>query len=119
MKMKLPFKYNPKSWFLKGKEKEVAEAKNDLEGVALEKKLADIDGKPYVTVLNTHFDPNNPKQGYFELDWNQSFIEMLGKNGYSGITDDETVNKWFDDLCKGIVLETMDPDVFDELKASE
>ena len=41
---------------------------------------------------------------------------MLGKNGYSGITDDETVNKWFDDLCKGIVLETMDPDVFDELK---
>ena len=102
MKMKLPFKYNPKSWFLKGKEKDIAEAKNDLEGVALEKKLADIDGKPYVTVLNTHFDPNNPKQGYFELDWNQSFIDMLGKNGYSGITDDETVNKWFDDLCKGI-----------------
>ena len=62
MKMKLPFKYNPKSWFLKGKEKEIAQAKNDLEGVALEKKLADIDGKPYVTVLNTHFDPNNPRK---------------------------------------------------------
>ncbi len=118
-KIKIPFKYNPKSWFLKGKEKEVAEAKNDLEGIELEKKLADIDGKPYVTVLNTHFDPNNPKQGYFELDWNQSFIEMLAKNGYSGITDDETVNKWFDDLCKGIALETMDSDVLDELKAQK
>ena len=42
-KIKIPFKYNPKSWFLKGKEKEVAEAKNDLEGIELEKKLADID----------------------------------------------------------------------------
>ena len=118
-KIKIPFKYNPKSWFLKGKEKEIAQAKNDLEGVALEKKLADINGKPFVTVLNTHFDPNNPKQGYFELDWNQSFIGMLNKNGYSGITEDETVNKWFDDLCKGIVLETMDSDVFDELKAQK
>ena len=44
---------------------------------------------------------------------------MLAKNGYSGITDDETVNKWFDDLCKGIALETMDSDVLDELKAQK
>jgi hypothetical protein len=44
---------------------------------------------------------------------------MLSKNGYTGITDDEIVNKWFDDLCKGIVLETMDQDVFDELKAQQ
>ena len=44
---------------------------------------------------------------------------MLSKNGYTGVTDDEIVNKWFDDLCKGIVLETMDQDVFDELKAQQ
>ena len=44
---------------------------------------------------------------------------MLTSNGYSGVTDDETVNKWFDDLCKGIVLETMDPDVFNELKLQQ
>ena len=44
---------------------------------------------------------------------------MLNKNGYSGITEDETVNKWFDDLCKGIVLETMDTDVLDELKSQK
>ena len=116
---KLPFKYNPTSWFLKGKEKEVAQANYELKGIALDKKIADINEKPFVTVLKTHFDPNNPKQGYFELDWNQTFIEMLNKNGYSGITEDETVNKWFDDLCKGIVLETMDSDVFEELKAQK
>tara|TARA_Y100000590_G_scaffold237348_1_gene267161 strand:+ start:1708 stop:2127 length:420 start_codon:yes stop_codon:yes gene_type:complete len=118
-KIKIPFKYNPTSWFLKGKEKEIAQAKYELKGTALDKKLADIDEKPFVTVLNTHFDPNNPKQGYFELDWNDSFITMLNKNGYSGITEDETVNKWFDDLCKGIVLETMDTDVLDELKSQK
>ena len=70
-------------------------------------------------MLNTNFDPDNPKKGYFELDWNQSFIDMLSKAGYSGVSDDEIVNKWFDDLCKGIVLETMDQDVFDELKAQQ
>ena len=117
MKTKLPFKYNPTGWFLKGKDKEIAKAKYELDGKELDKKLADIEDKPWVTVLKTHFDPSNPKKGYFELDWNSSFIDMLTTNGYSGVTDDETVNKWFDDLCKGIVLETMDPDVLEELKA--
>ena len=117
MKTKLPFKYNPTGWFLKGKDKEIAKAKYELDGKELDKKLADIEDKPWVTVLDTHFDPKNPKKGYFELDWNESFITMLTSNGYSGVTDDETVNKWFDDLCKGIVLETMDPDVLEELKA--
>ena len=119
MKIKLPFKYTPVGWFLKGKDKEVAKAKYELDGKELSKKLADIEDKPWVTVLDTHFDPKNPKKGYFELDWNESFITMLTSNGYSGVTDDETVNKWFDDLCKGIVLETMDPDVLEELKAQK
>jgi len=118
-KINIPFGLNPKSWFLKGKDKERAKAKYELSGIALDKKLADIDDKPYVTVLETHFDPDNPKKGYFELDWNQSFIDMLSKAGYTGVTDDEIVNKWFDDLCKGIVLETMDTDVFEELKAQQ
>ena len=116
-KNNIPFSLNPKGWFLKGKDKERAKAKHELSGVELDKKLADIDDKPFVTVLNTNFDPDNPKKGYFELDWNQSFIDMLSKAGYSGVSDDEIVNKWFDDLCKGIVLETMDSDVLDELKA--
>ena len=118
-KNNIPFNLNPKGWFLKGKDKERAKARHELSGTALDKKLADIDDKPFVTVLNTNFDPDNPKKGYFELDWNQSFIDMLSKAGYSGVSDDEIVNKWFDDLCKGIVLETMDTDVFEELKAQQ
>ena len=118
-KNKIPFNLNPKGWLLKGKDKERAKAHHELSGIALDKKLADIDDKPFVTVLNTNFDPDNPKKGYFELDWNQSFIDMLSKNGYTGVTDDEIVNKWFDDLCRGIVLETMDQDVFEELKAQQ
>ena len=118
-KINIPFNLNPKSWFLKGKDKERAKAQHELSGTELEKKLADIDEKPYVTVLETHFDPDNPKKGYFELDWNQSFIDMLSKAGYTCVTDDEIVNKWFDDLCKGIVLETMDTDVLEELKSQQ
>ena len=44
---------------------------------------------------------------------------FLGYYWVSQTTDDEIVNKWFDDLCKGIVLETMDADVFEELKSQQ
>jgi len=107
-KIKIPFKYNPTSWFLKGKEKEIAQAKYELKGTALDKKLADIDEKPFVTVLNTHFDPNNPKQGYFELDWNEPFVAMLRENGYEGSEEEMVVDKWFSDLCKTIVREEIE-----------
>ena len=44
---------------------------------------------------------------------------MLFTKWLTGVTDDEIVNKWFDDLCKGIVLEIMDTDVLEELKAQQ
>ena len=153
IKNKKPFFLTKNFWSLKGKEKKIAEAKHNLAGEQLERRLVelqDIDDKdrqlkildidrrygklselefnkqsatikeePYVGVVNTHFNPKDPKNGFFELDWNQSFIDMLSKAGYSGVSDDEIVNKWFDDLCKGIVLETMDQDVFEELKAQQ
>ena len=105
MKIKLPFKYNPTSWFLKGKEKEIAQAKYDLKGTALDKKIADINEKPFVTVLKTHFDPSNPKQGYFELDWNKHFVTNLKEHGFSGNSDEEIVDHWFSVLCNTIATE--------------
>lgn len=70
-------------------------------------KLADLKGEPYVNVVKINFDEKNPSQGYFELDFNEHFVEYLAQNGYEGIEPEEIVNTWFDDLCKSIVYESL------------
>ena len=89
-----------------------------LTDVEYNKQSATIKGEPYVGVLQTHFDPTKPKNGYFELDWNEKFIENLTANGYHGEKEEDAVNKWFNDLCRNIMLEDIDQDVVDELKAN-
>ena len=84
--------------------------------VEFDKQSATLKGEPYVGVLKTHFNPQEPKNGFFELDWNDKFIEDLMTSGYKGEKDEEVINKWFNDLCRNIMLEDMDEDVVDALK---
>lgn len=58
--------------------------------------------EPWVNVVRTTFDENNPKQGYMELEWNAAFIKFLRENGYKGDTDEQVVDTWFTGLCKNI-----------------
>ena len=58
--------------------------------------------EPWVNVINTEFDPSNPKQGFMELEWNKAFINFLREHEYTGATDEEVIDKWFTDLCKNI-----------------
>ena len=60
---------------------------------------------PWVKVIQVHFDKDNPGRGYFELDWNEDFVGLLGEAGYAGGTPEEIVDLWFNDLCRSIVLE--------------
>jgi hypothetical protein len=71
-----------------------------------EKDQATLDKKPYIKVLDTQVDRKNPKNGFFELDWNEYFIEDLKKAGYTGNTDEEIVDKWFKALCQTIASES-------------
>ena len=61
--------------------------------------------QPWVSVLTTHVDKANPKNGFFELDWNEYFVQSLKLNGYRGTTDEEVVDKWFKDLCMNVAKE--------------
>lgn len=71
-----------------------------------EKTLANIDNQPWVKVIDVQFvDPKNPKTGFFELDWNKAFINSLTEAGYSGRTDEDIIDMWFTDLCRGITNE--------------
>lgn len=83
-----------------GKE-EKAEEKSTL----TPKEMATARKEPYVTVLETKVDPNNPSSGYFELDWNSYFIDDLRKAGYTGVTEEEIIDKWFKALCQNILDE--------------
>jgi len=69
------------------------------------KDLATERGEPYIKVLDTNVDPKNPKYGYFELDWNQHFVDNLKEHGFSGNTDEEVVDHWFSVLCNTIADE--------------
>jgi hypothetical protein len=68
------------------------------------KELATEADEPWVDVIETTFeDPDNPSTGYFELDWNKQFVNQLIEKGYSGRTDDEVIDQWFNDLCRGVI----------------
>ena len=58
--------------------------------------------QPYVTVLNVEMKDNNPRNGFFELDWNEFFIRELRLNGYQGDSEEEIVDAWFKELCGNV-----------------
>ena len=66
------------------------------------KKSKEKSQKPWVKVLNMNVNPENPRNGFFELDWNDEFVNMLTQNGYQGESQEEIVDRWFQSLCRTI-----------------
>jgi len=56
----------------------------------------------YIAVLDTKVNKDNVRNGFFELDWNEYFIVELRLAGYNGDTEEEIVDRWFQDLCRNI-----------------
>jgi hypothetical protein len=78
------------------KEEETSTIPKTAKQIATDKK------EPWVGVLDTQVNPDNIRNGFFELDWNEYFIVQLKQGGYFGDTDEEVVDKWFQDLCRNI-----------------
>ena len=77
------------------------------------KELATEKGEPYVAIITMDIDPNNLHQGAFELDWNEIFIARLVKAGYMmkpTDADSDLVDRWFQNVCRPVVMETWDQD---------
>jgi len=95
--------------------KEAATAKAEAEAAKAAEEAAKLSpkdrataqGMPYVTVLDTHVNKDNIKNGFFELDWNDLFIVQLKQAGYGfdGDPDEEIVDRWFRDIVKGMLEE--------------
>jgi len=65
------------------------------EALDKEKEAATKAGEPWVAVLDTQVNPDNIRNGFFELDWNNEFIEQLLDAGYKGESNEEIVDQWF------------------------
>jgi len=73
------------------------------------KDVATDKGEPYVAILSMDIDPDNLHEGSFELDWNSVFVTRLIKSGYMikpTDSDAEIVDRWFQNVCRHVVMET-------------
>lgn len=92
-----------------------AEAKVEEEEAKRKEELAKMTPKdratalnePWVSVLDTKVNPDNIRNGFFELDWNEHFIVQLKQAGYGfdGDPEEEIVDRWFRDLARNILAE--------------
>ena len=73
------------------------------------RELATERGEPYVGIVSLDLDPNDINQGSFELEWNDKFITNLVRAGYqmkANEPEDVIVDRWFQNICRNVVLET-------------
>jgi hypothetical protein len=84
---------------------EIQHRYGDLSDREFAKAVATLKKEPYVDVLDLSLTSEGG--GFFELDWNDQFILKLQDSGYTGRTDEEIVNKWFNGICRQILLAEM------------
>lgn len=63
--------------------------------------------EPWVSVVQTHVNKENIRNGFFELDWNDYFIQQLIASGYGFESDlqEQIVDRWFRDLAANMLAE--------------
>lgn len=99
---------------LEAEEKRLAEEAAALEAKELEslknrdpKAYATRKGEPYVSVIDVKVNQENVRNGFFELDWNDVFIQQLIQAGYGEVADpqEEIVDRWFRDIVYNMLNE--------------
>ena len=75
------------------------------EALQKEKEIATKAGEPWVAVLDTQVNPDNIRNGFFELDWNNEFIEQLLDAGYKGESNEQIVDSWFKTIVSQMLEE--------------
>ena len=80
------------------------------------KELATQKGEPWVSVVSVDLDPNNMGSGSFELDWNEIFLAKLMRAGFTGKTDQQIVDQWFNMVCRNVLSENFEQEMADPSK---
>lgn len=86
------------------------------------KEIATQKGEPYVHIVRMEIDPNDVNNGAFELDWNEKFVANLVRAGYSikpGESENVIVDRWFQTVCRNVVLEVYEQQQADPEKRDD
>lgn len=61
--------------------------------------------EPWVSVLDVKVNEENVRNGFFEMDWNEYFLQQLIQAGYGTEQDpeEEIVDRWFRDIVFGML----------------
>ena len=97
------------------KDKPIAKPKTKTQKKS-DKEIATAKGEPYVSILSMDIDPEDINNGAFELDWNEKFIANLVRAGYQmkpGEPEHDIVDRWFQNVCRNVVLETYEQEQAD------
>ena len=89
-------------------EAEVMFEEGEIDEGQKNKMIAHVKKEPWVDVKKMEVNPDDPKAGYMELDWNDEFVAMLQNKGYVGESDEAVVNKWFNDICRTVLLQEIE-----------
>lgn len=85
------------------------EAAKEAEALAklTPKERATAKGEPWISVLDTKINPENIRNGFFELDWNDLFVLKLRQEGYGfeGDPEEEIVDRWFRDIVRQMLTD--------------
>ena len=105
---------------IEAKEQALAEEQKKLEEKEMKilkqkdpKEYATRRKEPWINVLDVKVNEDNVRNGFFELDWNEYFIEQLIEAGYGTEQDvqEEIVDRWFRDIVYNMLEEEgMDTD---------
>lgn len=74
-------------------------SKNDYE-----KERATLLKEPWISIPEVHWSPNNNSRAFFQIDYNEYFVDSLRDQGLIG-TDDEIINQWMNLVCASILQE--------------
>lgn len=77
---------------------------NKISAQEHERKVADLKNEPYMAMPKISWDPVDPSKTFFELDYNDAFVQSLRANSYQG-TDEDVINRWLNDVCNSILSE--------------
>ncbi len=75
---------------------------NMISQIDFDKKRAELLEEPYMAMPKISWDPIDPTKTYFELDYNEYFVQYLERNGYAG-TEEEIINRWLNDVCLSVI----------------
>ena len=92
---------------IEAKERELAEKELQVLEKTDPKEVATRRKQPWVNVLDMQVNKDKIQNGFFELDWNDYFIEELIENGYGTEADkqEEIVDRWFRDIVFNMLQE--------------